>query len=199
MGSGIAADPARLGRGPLTRWLPVLGQGPAEPPAAKPCRVDERTTPARFLLRVILSEWPLVVPAAALGIGWQVGEALVPVAMGVAIDRALATGDAAQLALWLAALAGVFLMLSLSYRFASRLMTLATEFVQHRLRASLSLAALHVDGPGAARPTGSVVSLMTDDVRRTAAVGSRSSPSPRSRTPHLRSSPPSRPSCSPSS
>ena len=101
---------------------------------------------------------------------WQVGEALVPVVMGVAIDRALATGDAAQLGWWLVVLAGVFLMLSLAFRFAAQLAERATEAVQHRLRATLSRAVLHGDGAGARAPDGGVVSLMTNDVTRLAAV-----------------------------
>lgn len=163
-------DPAELGRGALTRWLPVLWQAPADPPAATPFRVDPSTTPTRFLLRVIFSARRYTVPAALLGIGWQVGEALVPVVMGLAIDRALETGDAAQLVLWLAALAAVFLLLSLSYRLASQLTERATETLQHRLRATLSRSVLHADGPGAQAPDGRVVSLMTNDVMRTAAA-----------------------------
>lgn len=166
-----SADPAGLGRGPLTRRLPVLWQATPTPPVAEPFAVTDQTTPRRFLLGVVLSARRFTVPAAALGILWQVGEALVPVVMGLAIDRALATGDVAQLALWLAALAAVFLMLSLSYRFASQLTEQATEQVQHRLRVTLSRAVLHVDGPGARQPDGGVVSLMTNDVARTAALG----------------------------
>lgn len=166
-----AGDPAELGRGPLTRWLPVLWQASAEPPDVEPFRVTPETTPRRFLFRVILSLKKLTIPAALLGIGWQVGEALVPVVMGAAIDRALATGDAAQLALWLLLLAAVFLALSLSFRFASQLTERATELAQHRLRATLSRGVLHADGAGARRPDGGVVSMMTNDVTRTAAIG----------------------------
>lgn len=122
-------------------------------------------------MRVIGSAWRFTVPGAVLGIGWQTGEALVPLVMGVAIDRAIATGDPGALLLWLVVLGGVFLMLSLSYRFASRLAALATEKVQHRLRSALSRSLLHADGSGAPRPDGAVVSLMTNDVMRTAAVG----------------------------
>lgn len=166
-----SADPAGLGRGPLTRWLPVLWQAPAEPPVVEPFRVTAGVSPRRFLWGVMLSAKRFTVPAALLGIGWQVGEALVPVVMGTAIDRALATGDAEQLVVWLVVLAGVFLLLSLAFRFAAQLTARATEAVQHRLRVTLSRAVLHADGAGARRPDGGVVSLMTNDVVRTAAVG----------------------------
>lgn len=163
-------DRAELGRGFLTRWLPVLWQAPPEPPAAQQFQVTAQTTPARFLLRVIFSARRYTIPAAVLGIGWQVGEALVPVVMGIAIDRALATGDAGELALWIVVLGAVFLMLSLAYRFASQMTARAGELVQHRMRATLSRAVLHADGDGARQPDGGVVSLMTNDVARVSAV-----------------------------
>lgn len=164
-------DPAGLGRGWLTRRLPVLWQAPPTPPVVEPFPVTEGMSPRQFLLRVILSARRLTIPAAVLGIGWQVGEALVPVVMGIAIDRALATGDASQLALWLVVLAGTFLIGSLSFRFAAQLTEQAAELVQHRLRVTLSRSVLHADGAGARQPDGGVVSMMTNDVARTAAVG----------------------------
>ena len=170
MGTPRAADPAGLGRGRLTRWLPVLWQAPPTPPAAVLFGVDTATTPARFLMRVLLSARRYTIPAAILGILWQVGEALVPVVMGIAIDRALATGDMGQLMLWLAVLAGVFLMLSLAFRFAAQLVERAAQLVQHRLRATLSRAVLHADGAGARQPGGGVVSMMTNDVTRVAST-----------------------------
>ncbi|MFT0848260.1 ABC transporter ATP-binding protein [Actinomycetaceae bacterium L2_0104] len=171
MGTPRAADPAELGRGRLTRWLPVLWQAPPAPPAAVLFGVDATTTPVRFLMRVLFSARRYTIPAAVLGILWQVGEALVPVVMGLAIDRALATGDTGQLLLWLAVLAGVFLMLSLAFRFAAQLVARATQLVQHRLRATLSRSVLHADGAGARQPGGGVVSMMTNDVTRVASMG----------------------------
>ncbi|MGO2746877.1 ABC transporter transmembrane domain-containing protein [Microbacterium sp.] len=165
------ADPAELGRGWLSRWLPVFWQAPPDPPTVVPFAVTERMSPARFLLVVIFSVKRFTVPAAVLAVLWQVGEALVPVVMGLAIDRALATGDTRQLVLWLVVLAAVFVMLSLAFRFAAQLTARATEAVQHRLRATLSRAVLHRDGAAARAPDGGVVSLMTNDVTRLAAVG----------------------------
>ena len=49
------ADPAELGRGRLTRWLPVFWQAPPDPAAVVPFSVTERTSPVRFLLGVIFS------------------------------------------------------------------------------------------------------------------------------------------------
>ncbi|MGO1849103.1 ABC transporter ATP-binding protein [Microbacterium sp.] len=112
----------------------------------------------------------LSLPAAVLAVLWQVGEALVPMIMGAAIDRALDTGDATQLVLWLVVLGLNFLMLSLTYRFSAQLVARATEQVQHALRATLSRAVLHPQDGQAGQPDGSVVSTMTNDVTRVATV-----------------------------
>lgn len=163
-------DPADLGRGVLTRWLPVLWQAPPAPPRAEPFEITPSVTPRGFLLRVILSVKRLSLPAAVLAVLWQVGEALVPMIMGAAIDRALDVGDATQLVLWLVVLALNFLMLSLTYRFSAQLVARATEQVQHALRATLSRAVLHPQDGQSVQPDGSVVSTMTNDVTRVAAV-----------------------------
>jgi hypothetical protein len=111
-----AADPAGLGRGRLTRWLPVLWQAPAVPPRTPPFELREGTTARRFLLRVMFSANRFTLAAVACFVAAQIGESLVPVVMGVAIDRALARGDVAQLVLWLAVLAGVFLVVATGQR-----------------------------------------------------------------------------------
>ncbi|WP_200847214.1 ABC transporter ATP-binding protein [Microbacterium sp. 18062] len=164
-------DPAGLGRGPLTRWLPVLWQAPPDPPHADAFAVAPGLTPRRFLLRVVFSVKRLTVPATALAVLWQVGESLVPILMGIAIDRALETGDAAQLALWLALLGLNFLALSFAFRFSAQLTARATEQVQHGLRAALSRSVLHPTAGSVRQPDGGLVSTMTNDVTRLAAVG----------------------------
>lgn len=132
-------DGSGLRRSLLTRWLPVLLQAEASPPVAAPYPVAENTTTGRFLFRVLFSATRLTIPAAILAVLWQVGEAMVPIIAGAAIDRALATGDLAELLMWLAILAANFLTLSLSYRFASQLSA----------RATLSSSVLH---PGRSTP-----------------------------------------------
>lgn len=164
-------DPAGLARGPLTRWLPVLWQASAEPPEASPFPVTAGMRPGRFLAQVLLSVKGFTIPAAVLAIVWQVGESAVPVVMGLAIDRALATGDSVQLLLWLAVLASVFTVLTVASRLAQQLTVYVTQLVQHRLRATLSAAVLHPVGTTARQPDGGVVSVMTNDVGRLAAVG----------------------------
>ncbi|WP_198169402.1 ABC transporter ATP-binding protein [Herbidospora daliensis] len=161
-----ARDPAGLGRGPLTRRLPVLLLDPAEPPAARPFPSGPGITSGRFLLRVIFSVRRVSVPAMLLSIVWQVGESAVPVVMGLAIDRALATGDAGQLVLWIGVLVALYTALTSAARISLRLTAYAVQVVQHRLRATLSTGVLHPVGGAARAPDGRVVSVMTNDVAR---------------------------------
>lgn len=162
------SDPSGLGRGPLTRRLPVLWQAPTDPPEFQPFEAGSGTTAGRFLLRVILSVRRVSVPAALAAIVWQVGEAAVPVVMGLAIDRALATGNAGQLVLWLGVLVALYIVLTVAAKFAVQLTAYAIQLLQHRLRSTLSTGVLHPVGGGAHAPDGSVVSVMTNDVARLA-------------------------------
>jgi putative ABC transport system ATP-binding protein len=151
----------RTGRG--RTWL----QTPAEPVRTREIRVDERTTPRRLTLRVMTGARRYTVPAAALSVTHQLGEALVPVLMGVAIERAVSTGDVAQLVLWVALLAADFALLSFSWRFGSRLAELGTLVVQHQLRSMVSAHLLtRAPSRGASAAPGVALSLATSDVSR---------------------------------
>jgi putative ABC transport system ATP-binding protein len=145
----------------LPRWF----QAPAEPIQVRPIRVDSDTTPRRLAARVILGAPRYTAPAAALAVGHQIGEALVPVIMGYAIDQAVATGDPVRLALCLALLAADFAMLSYSYRFGSRIGLLGMEAVQHRLRTLVAGRLLDPAGvAGRAGLPGTSLSIAATDV-----------------------------------
>lgn len=161
-----APDPAGLGRGRLTRWLPVLLDTPAEPLDTSPFDAGPGLTPGRFLLRAVLSVRRVSIPALLLAIVWQVGESAVPVVMGLAIGRALAPGDPGQLALWLGVLVGLYVALTASARLSLRLTGYAVQLLQHRLRGTVSTGVLHPVGGTAHAPDGGVVSLMTNDLTR---------------------------------
>lgn len=146
----------------------MLLQAPAEPLATRALSITAATTPRRLAAQVMAAAPRYTVPAAALSITHQVGEALVPIVMGVAIERAVTTGDPVQLVLWLGVLAADFLMLSFSWRFGSRLAELGMLAVQHRLRATVTAQLLHRPaGPG--RPSeqpGVALSIATSDANR---------------------------------
>ena len=155
----------------LARRLPVWLQVPAEPVRTLEIRIDERTTPARLTLRVMTAARRFTVPAAVLSITHQLGEALVPVLMGIAIERAVSTGDVGQLALWVALLAADFAILSFSWRFGSRLGELGMLAVQHQLRSLVSAHLLtRTTARGASAAPGVALSLATSDVNRLASA-----------------------------
>ncbi|WP_410664841.1 ABC transporter transmembrane domain-containing protein [Amycolatopsis sp. lyj-84] len=139
---------------------------PPSTPAVRPFAVGPETTPGRFVLHVIGSVRRSTVPAMLLAIVWQVGESAVPVVMGVAIDRALATGDAGQLGLWLGVLITLYVVLTAAAGLSLRLTVSSVQLVQHRLRATLSARVLHPVGGATRAPDGEVVSVMTNDVGR---------------------------------
>ena len=143
----------------------MLLQAPADPIPTRALPVTAATTPRRLAFRVMTAAPKYTVPAAALSVTHQVGEALVPVVMGLAIERAVTTGDVTQLLLWLAVLAADFLMLSFSWRFGSRLAELGMLAVQHRLRSTVADHLLRRP-PRPGRPSdqpGVAVSLATSD------------------------------------
>lgn len=149
----------------MTRTLLLA---PDAPLPTRPLPVTASSTPRRFALRVMGAAPRYTVPAAVLSVTHQIGEALVPVIMGVAIERAVATGDPAQLMLWSAVLAADFLLLSFSWRFGSRLAELGTLAVQHRLRSTVA-AHLLQRTPRAGRPSeqpGVALSIATSDANR---------------------------------
>lgn len=151
------------------RFRPPYFNASAEPASLAPIVADGATTPRKMMLRTIFGMPRLTVPAAILMIGHQVGEALVPVVMGVAIDRAVSTGNRGSLIAWLLVLAVVFVSLSLTFRFGIRIGFLGVNTVQHHLRTMVTDRILDPKGmAGAARSPGMLLSISTSDVNRLA-------------------------------
>ncbi|CRK56692.1 bifunctional ABC transporter [Alloactinosynnema sp. L-07] len=124
-----------------------------------------------MLRRSVLAHRGRIIATSALFIGHQSGEALVPLLIGMVLDRAVTTSDPGALAFWLAVLAADFLMLSLCYRFGTRVGLLAGVRADRALR--LALAGRVLDSRGSQDPDilpGALVSIATADARRTAMV-----------------------------
>lgn len=124
----------------------------------------------RLLRRIIAEQRVRLISASALFISHQVGEVMVPVVAGLAIDRAVVNGDRGSLLIWLIVLAAVFAILSFSWRFGDRTMTRACEDAAHRLRLRV---ARHVLGDGALagqRSTGEIASIAAGDVSGTVRI-----------------------------
>ncbi len=83
------------------------------------------TTGSKVLIDGIVRNRRWLTVGSAMYGGHQICEALVPVVIGVIIDRAVVTGDVAALILWVAVLAVLFVVLSLMWRFGARLLTYA--------------------------------------------------------------------------
>lgn len=123
------------------------------------------------LKRAIAGQWRHTAGGAVLAAGHQAGEVLVPVMIGLVIDRAIAPGDGGALARWIAALALVFATLSLSYRFSYRAAERAAERAAHDLRIELTARVLEPRGGAeTGRLPGELVTVATQDAKRVGAV-----------------------------
>jgi putative ABC transport system ATP-binding protein len=120
-------------------------------------------TATALLRRSLVRHRRRLVGSYALITAWMLCEALVPVVIGVVIDRAVATGEVLELLVWGAVLVALFGVLSYSFRFGSRLGVAAMLLETHLLRVEVSE---HVLGPGGARTgllPGETLSVATSD------------------------------------
>ncbi len=108
---------------------------------------------------------------ALLGSGHQLGEVMVPVVIGLVIDRAVTGSDTGALLSWLAALAVVYVGLALSWRFGAWSADRAAAQAEHTLRITLVRRVL-APGGGAedGRLPGALANIATEDAKRVGAV-----------------------------
>ncbi|GAA4170664.1 ABC transporter ATP-binding protein [Gryllotalpicola koreensis] len=123
----------------------------------------------RPLLRTAVLARPRdLVTACVLYGSHQLGEALVPVIVGVTVGEAIGRGGPALLAGWLVLLAADFVLLSLSYRFGARASARAKQFAAHELRLRIGRRALDPTG-GADRAPGDLLTRASADADRVGA------------------------------
>ncbi|MFR9731983.1 ABC transporter transmembrane domain-containing protein [Saccharopolyspora sp. MS10] len=103
----------------------------------------------------------VVLGASALLVGHQACEALVPLAIGIAIDEAVATGELWQLAGCVVGFVLLFSVLTTCYRWFARLGRGAALDEAHGLRAELAERALR--GRGIRRSHGELLSIASSD------------------------------------
>lgn len=112
-----------------------------------------------------------VVLGSLLGSGHQLGEALVPVLIGVVIDRAVTRSDTGALVLWLGVLAVVYVGLALSWRFGAWSGDRSAVRAEHALRVALVRRVLHPGGGAEeGRLPGALANIATEDAKRVGAV-----------------------------
>lgn len=103
--------------------------------------------------------------AVLFAAGHQVGEALVPVLVGLALDRGVAAGDPTGLMWWLVAIAATFALLSNSYVIFARLATRASTTAAVRLRLRVTDHLLDTRGTGRhANSAGGLTAIASSDV-----------------------------------
>ncbi|MFD7609320.1 ABC transporter ATP-binding protein [Streptomyces sp. NPDC059828] len=108
---------------------------------------------------------------ALLGACHQGGEALVPVLIGLVIERGVVEGDPTGMLLWLGVLGAVYVGLSFSFRYGARAGERAAVTAAHLLRTEVVGRVLAPEG-GAddGRLPGELANTATEDAKRVGAV-----------------------------
>lgn len=148
---------------------------PAPPPTGtQPTTAQPTAVTTATILRTALTSdgraWRLV--ACTLGlIVHSLGEASVPLIIGLVIDRAVIPGDLAALVTWLGVLGASFLVMSVAYQRAMLGMVRVYGHGEHDLRQLAVGRVLHPRGTtGKRRSTGEVLSVTTNDTFQVAGV-----------------------------
>lgn len=119
-------------------------------------------TPGRLVRSLLRHRWATVTAAALLVAVHQATELLVPVLIGVVIDRAVVTGDPVALGQWLGALVALFLALSTAGLFGYYLLDRGAQWVAHDARRRVVGRVLDARG-GVDTRSGDLVRLASDD------------------------------------
>lgn len=118
---------------------------------------------SRVLLTGIIRNRRWLAVGSALYGGHQVCEVMVPVVIGVIIDRAVATGDTGELIVWIGVLAALFLVLSLMWRYGARILTYAEAGEGCALRVELATKILQPSGIRTDLRSGELLSISSTD------------------------------------
>ncbi len=114
--------------------------------------------------------WKLLLVGCAGFILHQVSEALVPVTIGAAVDKAISPHDGGALLWWLGALAVVFVVLALSWRIGTLATNRSFLYGSHDLRQLAVERTLHPRGMAARRAPGEIVAIASSDADRVAGL-----------------------------
>ncbi|MBL7256140.1 ABC transporter transmembrane domain-containing protein [Paractinoplanes lichenicola] len=126
--------------------------------------VDARGPGVNLLWRALRRSHRRVVSGSLLSGVHQGCEAVVPILIGVIVDRAVATQDLCMLVLWVGVLGALFLLLTVAYRTGARQLMRAIADEAHRLR--LEVAAKVLD-PRTEVRTGDVLTISATDADTT--------------------------------
>ncbi|WP_435133013.1 ABC transporter transmembrane domain-containing protein [Actinacidiphila sp. bgisy144] len=121
----------------MTVDAPAVSPRPAAPSPADPSSAAgavEWPSARALLWGALRSRRRDLVAASALYSTHQLGESMVPVAVGATVGQAVAGGGRWAIALWLGVLAADFVLLSLSFRFGARASMRAKQHTGHVVR-----------------------------------------------------------------
>ncbi|WKU05793.1 ABC transporter ATP-binding protein [Micromonospora sp. HUAS LYJ1] len=125
------------------------------------------STGAAVLRRAVARNGRRLWTGTALAGVYQLCAALVPILIGVIVDRAVATGEVTALLGWTTTLAVVYLVLVVTYRFGARHLQRAIAEEGHRLRVELAAKILHPRVLRTGRHTGDLLAVTTTDAEYT--------------------------------
>ncbi|OWV11075.1 ABC transporter permease [Micromonospora wenchangensis] len=125
------------------------------------------STGAAVLRRAVARNGRRLWTGTALAGVYQLCAALVPILIGVIVDRAVATGAVTALLGWTATLALVYLVLVVTYRFGARHLQRAIAEEGHQLRVELAAKILHPRVLRTGRHTGDLLAVTTTDAEYT--------------------------------
>lgn len=120
-------------------------------------------TGAAILRRTVTRNARLLTSGSLLICGHQLCEAMVPVLIGVIVDRAVKPGDATQLVIWVGVLAALFGTLTSCYRFGARHLMRAIATEGHRLRIDLAARILDPRRLRTSQRSGELLSIASTD------------------------------------
>ncbi|MEV4350266.1 ABC transporter ATP-binding protein [Actinoplanes sp. NPDC049596] len=98
---------------------------------------------------------------------YQLCAALVPVLIGVIIDRAVGRGDLTALLVWIGVLILTYLVLAMTYRFGARHLMRAIAEESHALRVEVAARILHPRGLRTEMRPGDLLTVSTTDAEYT--------------------------------
>lgn len=124
-------------------------------------------TGVAVLRRTVIRNLRWLAPGTGLIVAHQLCEVSVPILIGVIVDRAVGPGSVPAIIGWIAALAALFGVLTLVYRFGARLLMFAIARESHLLRVELSRKILDPLGIRTDYQVGELLSISSTDADET--------------------------------
>lgn len=155
--------------------LPTFFEAPESPPESAVIRVSDSLTPRQLGFAIIRSAGWFAISGSLLLICFNAANMLMPVVLGRAVDEGIAPltngtdwrAVAPDFGLWAGAIAGLYVLMNLSFRFGGRLGWYGVQRAQYDLAAKILDRILDPRGFGdRSRMPGELLAVATLDVRR---------------------------------